>query len=226
MKVGIIVFPGSNCDRDVGRAIKNIVGTEPVYLWHQNTSLEDVKAIVVPGGFSYGDYLRCGAIAKFSAIMKSVVEEAKKGLPILGICNGFQILTEAGLLDGVLMRNKGLSFICDTIQLKLESTQTPFTKKGQAGHVYNMPIAHMEGNYFADEATLKRIEDNDQVIFRYCDANGNATTDANPNGTLNNIAGICNKERNIMGMMPHPERVCEEVLGGTHGRFMFESLLA
>lgn len=216
MKIGIIVFPGSNCDRDVGRAVRVVLKKEPIYLWHKNTSLENCDVVIVPGGFSYGDYLRCGAIARYSPIMSEVVSAANQGLPVLGICNGFQILTEAGLLPGVLMRNQGLSFICDTVGLTVHNTQTPFTKKSKKEKIYQVPIAHMEGNYFIDDDGLKAIEDKGQIVFRY---------DVNPNGARDNIAGVCNDKGNVVGLMPHPERVCEDLIGGTDGRFFFESLV-
>lgn len=216
MKIAVIVFPGSNCDQDCFRAVKKVTGTEVFFLWHKETSLQNADVIIVPGGFSYGDYLRSGAIARFSPIMKEVVAAANKGLPVLGICNGFQILTEATLLPGTLMRNQSLHFICDTVSIKLETTRTIFTKKGKVGNVYHVPIAHMDGNYFIDEAGLKSLQDNEQIVFRYV---------GNPNGSLADIAGVCNKAGNVMGLMPHPERVCEDLLGGTDGKFIFESLL-
>lgn len=214
MKIGIVVFPGSNCDVDCFRAVQNICGGTVKFLWHKDTSL-DCDAIIIPGGFSYGDYLRSGAIARYSPILNSVIKAADKGMPILGICNGFQILTEAGLLPGTLMRNRDLKFICKTVGIRLENIQTPFTKRGQKNHVYQIPIAHGDGNYFLEEQDLKTLEDNGQVVFRYED---------NPNGSIHNIAGVCNKAGNVVGLMPHPERVCDEVLGGTDGRFFFESL--
>ena len=216
MKIGIVVFPGSNCDHDCYRAVKKITGAEVFFLWHKESSLQNADVVIVPGGFSYGDYLRSGAIARFSPIMKEVTAAANKGLPVLGICNGFQILTEAGLLPGVLMRNQSLHFICDMVSIKLEKTRAPFTKKGKLGTVYRMPIAHMDGNYFADDETLRRLEGEGQVVFRYLN---------NPNGSARNIAGICSKKGNILGMMPHPERCAEDVLGNQDGRKLFESLI-
>jgi len=216
MKIGIVVFPGSNCDHDCFNALNKTTSAEVKYLWHKNASIEDVDALILPGGFSYGDYLRCGAIARFSPIMNEVVKAANDGMPVLGICNGFQVLTEVGLLPGVLMRNESLSFICETVGITLENNETAFTTKGTKNNTYNIPIAHMEGNYFIEEAGLKSLKDNNQVVFRYTD---------NPNGSIDNIAGICNEKGNVVGMMPHPERVCEEVLGGTDGKFLFESLL-
>lgn len=225
MKVGVVVFPGSNCDRDCGQAIAKVTGAEIRYLWHKTADLQGCDAIVLPGGFSYGDYLRCGAIASHSPIMQEVKAAAGKGVPVLGICNGFQILTESGLLPGVLMRNRSLNFICETVTLKLENTKTPFTRKAKAGSISRIPIAHMEGNYFADAETFKALEAEGQIVFRYCDDKGQVTDAANPNGAMGNIAGICNKAGNVLGMMPHPERVCEEILGGTDGAILFKSLL-
>jgi phosphoribosylformylglycinamidine synthase len=224
MKIGIVAFPGSNCDRDCLRAAK-LHGLTPVFLWHKQADLAGVDAVILPGGFSYGDYLRCGAIASHSPVMTAIKRAAGQGMPVLGICNGFHILTESGLLPGVLMRNRGLSFICDTVVIRLESTQTPFTRRGKKGAVYRLPIAHMEGNFFIDPDGLKRLEDNDQIVFRYVDAAGKPTEAGNPNGALANIAGVTNAARNVVGLMPHPERVCEDLLGGTDGKFFFESLL-
>ncbi len=215
MKIAVIQFPGSNCDHDVLRSSALVTGGKSFYVWHKDTDLKGADVVIVPGGFSYGDYLRCGAIARFSPIMKEVVKAAEKGTPVLGICNGFQILTESGLLPGVLMLNKSLHFICDTLGVKLENNKTAFTKKGKAGKTYRLPIAHAEGNYFIDPEGLKSLEDNHQIVFRY---------ENNPNGSLSDIAGICNKAGNVVGLMPHPERVCESLLGGTDGKFMFESL--
>lgn len=225
MKIGIIVFPGSNCDRDCSRAVQKVTGMQPEYLWHKDTDLKACDVVILPGGFSYGDYLRCGAIARYSPIMKSVVEAAGKGLPVLGICNGFQILTECGLLPGVLMRNRGLKFICRSVNIRLESNATVFTRAGVVDKSYRVPIAHMEGNYFLEVGGLKRLEDSGQVVFRYVDEKAEPTKAANPNGAQHNIAGICNEAGNVVGLMPHPERVCEDVLGGTDGRFIFESLV-
>lgn len=225
MKVGIIVFPGSNCDRDCGRAVAKVTGAQVEYLWHKDPDLKNSDAVILPGGFSYGDYLRCGAIARYSPIMQTVVDAAGKGLPVLGICNGFQILTECGLLPGVLMRNQGLKFICRTVSIRLENQATAFTRAGLVKKSYQIPIAHMEGNYFLGSDALKQLEDAGQVVFRYVDDKCEVTESANPNGAQNNIAGVCNRAGNVVGLMPHPERVCEDMLGGTDGRFVFESLI-
>lgn len=216
MKFGIIVFPGSNCDQDCFHVVSQVFNQTAIKIWHKESSLQNVDVVIIPGGFSYGDYLRCGAIAKFSPIMSEVVKFAHKGGKVLGICNGFQILIEAGLLPGTLMRNKDLRFICDSVSLKLINNQTSFTRRGRTNETYRLPIAHAEGNFFIDEGGLKRLQDQQQIIFQY---------DENPNGSVADIAGICNEKKNILGMMPHPERVCEEVLGGTDGKFIFESLI-
>ncbi|MFN9996633.1 MAG: phosphoribosylformylglycinamidine synthase subunit PurQ [Pseudanabaena sp.] len=225
MKFGIFVFPGSNCDRDVATVTSGILQQPTRLIWHSDTDISDCDVIVVPGGFSYGDYLRCGAIARFAPVMKSLQEHVSKGKYVLGICNGFQILTESGLLQGALVRNRDLHFICDRVPLRVERNDLPFTKKYQHQQVISLPIAHGEGCYFADADTLKDLEDNHQVVFRYSDAIGNITNDANPNGSVSNIAGICNKQGNVLGMMPHPERAAEGVLGGTDGKALFEGLL-
>lgn len=225
MKTGIIVFPGSNCDTDCAHAVRVVTGRDAEFVWHKETTLKKFDLVILPGGFSYGDYLRCGAIAKFSPIMQEVRRFAEAGGLVLGICNGFQILTEAGLLPGTLMRNRGLKFICDTVTLRLAISETPFTSSGRAGDLRRMPIAHMEGNYFIDTDGLRRLEDKDQIVFQYADSSGQITEASNPNGAIKNIAGICNDRRNVLGMMPHPERVSEPLLGGTDGRFIFESVL-
>ena len=222
MKSHVIVFPGSNCDRDVAVAIKNISGHRPKMTWHKETSVDKSDLIVVPGGFSYGDYLRCGAMASTSPIMQDVVKKAKEGIPVLGICNGFQILIESGLLDGALMRNSSLSFICRDILIKPKNQSSVFTKKTQ---VAKMPIAHNEGNFFVTSEQLKRIQDNDQIAFQYCDENGNVSEHSNPNGSLENIAGILNENKNVLGMMPHPERAAELAHGCEDGKTIFESIL-
>lgn len=222
MKSHIIVFPGSNCDRDVAVAIENISGSKPEMTWHKNTSLDNSDLIIIPGGFSYGDYLRCGAIASTSPIMNEVVRKAKSGVPVIGICNGFQILIETSLLDGALMRNNTLSFICRDVYIKSVNTSSIFTKLTS---IAKMPIAHNEGNYFASKESLKKIKDNDQIAFRYCDEKGNISDEANPNGSLDNIAGILNTQKNVLGLMPHPERAAELSLGCDDGRHIFESVL-
>ena len=222
MKSHVIVFPGSNCDRDVAVAIKNISGHQPQMVWHKETSINQSDLIVVPGGFSYGDYLRCGAMASTSPIMQDVVKKAKEGVPVLGICNGFQILIESGLLDGALMRNSSLSFICRDILIKPKNQSSVFTKKTQ---VAKMPIAHNEGNFFVTSEQLKQIQDNDQIAFQYCDENGNVSEHSNPNGSLENIAGILNENKNVLGMMPHPERAAELAHGCEDGKTIFESIL-
>lgn len=225
MKAGILVFPGSNCDRDCAHVVSEVMGQEAVMLWHKDTSLQGVDVIIVPGGFSYGDYLRCGAIAKFSPIMNEVLAFANKGGSVLGICNGFQILIEAGLLPGVLTRNQNLKFLCQSVHLKLATTRTPFTRTGQKNKLYKMPIAHGEGNFFIDPDGLKSLQDNEQIVFNYVNAEGDVDPSSNPNGSLEAIAGICNKQGNVVGLMPHPERMAENILGGTDGRFMFELLV-
>ena len=231
MKFGVINFPGSNCEHDCFFAATNISGNKAEVLWHADKELpvefQDPKSdtcIILPGGFSYGDYLRCGAIAKISPIMEKVIEYGNNGGKIIGICNGFQVLVETGLLPGVLLRNNVLKFICKDIYLKVENKSSIFTHKVNKD-VLKVPIAHGEGNYFCDEKTLQEIKDNGQVIFRYCDAEGNVTSENNPNGSLNNIAGICNKEGNILGMMPHPERCAEDVLNNLDGKMIFESII-
>ena len=222
MKSHVIVFPGSNCDRDVAVAIKNISSHQPQMIWHKETSINQSDLIVVPGGFSYGDYLRCGAMASTSPIMQDVVKKAKEGVPVLGICNGFQILIESGLLDGALMRNSSLSFICRDILIKAKNQNSVFTKNAQ---VAKMPIAHNEGNFFVTSEQLKKIQDNDQIAFQYCDENGNVSEHSNPNGSLENIAGILNENKNVLGMMPHPERAAELAHGCEDGKTIFESIL-
>ena len=225
MKFGIVVFPGSNCDRDMQHVLQNIMGQPTVMLWHKDHDLQGCDFIVLPGGFSYGDYLRSGAIARFSPIMQEVMEFADKGGLVMGICNGFQILTEAQLLPGALMHNNSRKFICNNIFMRCETDETRVTSKLRVGQVLKVPIAHGEGKYFADEATIQSLNKNDQVLFRYCDVNGQVTDDSNPNGATNNIAGICNSKRNVFGMMPHPERASDSVLGNTDGRIIFESIL-
>ncbi|RMG03479.1 MAG: phosphoribosylformylglycinamidine synthase subunit PurQ [Acidobacteria bacterium] len=224
MKYGVIVFPGSNCDHDAYHVISKLVGQPVDFIWHKETDLSKYDAVILPGGFSYGDYLRAGALARFSPVMKSVRRFAEEGRFVLGICNGFQILCEAGLLPGVLIRNKNLHFICKHVKIRVETNNTPFTSDIEPGKVLSIPIAHAEGNYFCDNALLRELEANDQIVFRYCDDDGKVTEEANPNGSISNIAGICNSNRNVLGMMPHPERACEEILGSTDGRDIFRSL--
>ncbi len=225
MKFGIIVFPGSNCDRDVLTVTKDILGATSRLVWHQETILDDLDIIVIPGGFSYGDYLRCGAIARFSPVMSSVVEAANRGQKVLGICNGFQILTEVGLLPGALIRNKNLHFICKRVALRVENNTSLWSRNYQKEQVITLPIAHGEGCYYSDTETLKKIEDQGQVLFRYCNKEGEVQEDDNPNGSLNNIAGITNAQGNVLGMMPHPERSAEKLLGGVEGLALFQSIL-
>ena len=226
MKFGIIVFPGSNCDHDAYHVISKQVGQPVDFIWHKDTDLRSYDAVIIPGGFSYGDYLRAGALARFSPVMESVKKFAASGRLVLGICNGFQILCEAGLLPGALIRNRDLHFICEYVHVRVETTDTPFTNEMKGGSVLRLPIAHAEGNYVCDDATLEELQHDDRIVFRYCDPFGNITDAANPNGARDNIAGICNSSRNVLGLMPHPERACEELLGSTDGRDVFRSLAA
>ncbi len=216
MKFGVIVFPGSNCDHDAFYAVSHNLGQPAEFIWHSSTSLGSVDAVILPGGFAYGDYLRCGAIAKFSPVMQAIKRFAAEGGPVLGVCNGFQILVEAGLLPGALMRNRDLKFICREVGLSVATTNSPFTNTAQPGQILRMPIAHGEGCYFAQERTLDELEAEDRIAFRYID---------NPNGSLRNIAGVLNRERNVMGMMPHPERASEQLMGSTGGLVVFHSML-
>ena len=225
MKFGVLVFPGSNCDDDAVHVLGDVMGQEVIKIWHKETALPDVDCVIVPGGFSYGDYLRCGALARFSPIMQAVIEFANAGGYVWGICNGFQILCEAGLLPGVLLRNEKQKFICKNIHLKAQTNDSPITAKIDLDKALKIPIAHAEGRYYADAETLTQLIDNQQILFKYCDENGAYTEGGNPNGSSQNIAGICNKNRNVFGMMPHPERASETELGNTDGRIMFESLL-
>lgn len=225
MKVGVIVFPGSNCDHDAYHVLKSVVQQEVVFLWHQDRDLQDVEAIIVPGGFSYGDYLRCGAIAKFSPIMDSLRAHAAAGGPVLGICNGFQILQEAGLLPGALLRNANLKFLCQDVYLRVEQTNTPFTLDLNKNKILRIPIAHNDGNFFLPEKQLENLEENGQVIFRYVDSNGGNSVTGNPNGSVNSIAGIVNSQRNVIGMMPHPERASEGILGSNDGLSIIQSMI-
>ncbi|MBI5695296.1 MAG: phosphoribosylformylglycinamidine synthase subunit PurQ [Nitrospirae bacterium] len=227
MRFGVLVFPGSNCDHDCYHVMKHVMGQEVDFIWHKEESFKvKYDGIIIPGGFSYGDYLRTGALARFSPVMKALEAYAKAGGMVIGICNGFQILLEAGLLPGAMMRNRSLKFVCKDVYLKVESDQTPFTRCMNPGQIMRVPIAHAEGNYFADDETLARMKENRQIIFRYVDRDGNATDDANPNGSRENIAGICNEGRNVLGMMPHPERCAEAMLGNTDGKDVFASMVS
>ncbi len=225
MKFAVLRFPGSNCDQDCLRTLRDTFGETADPVWHKETSVGGYDAIIVPGGFSFGDYLRCGAIARYSPVMAAVCEAARRGTPVLGICNGFQILCEAGLLPGALVRNRGLHFICRHVHLRLENNTSPFTRAGTVGKVLRVPIAHGEGCYFADDVTLDTLEQHGRVAFRYCDASGAVTPAANPNGSVRNIAGILNERGNVLGLMPHPERACETRLGSGDGHLVFASLL-
>ncbi|MEP6717834.1 MAG: phosphoribosylformylglycinamidine synthase subunit PurQ [bacterium] len=226
MKFGIIVFPGSNCDHDAYHVISKQVGQPVDFIWHRDTNLSSYDAVIIPGGFSYGDYLRAGALARFSPVMESVKNFAASGRFVLGICNGFQILCEAGLLPGALIRNRDLHFICEHIYVRVETSDTPFTNEMPKGSVRRIPIAHAEGNYVCDDQTLDELRREDRIVVRYCDQHGNVTATANPNGSRDNIAGICNAGRNVLGLMPHPERACEDLLGSVDGRDIFRSLAA
>ena len=226
MKFGVVILPGSNCDHDTLHVTRNVIGGEAVTLWHKDTDLQAVDCVIVPGGFAYGDYLRAGALAKFAPIMEPIRRHAAAGGLVLGICNGFQVLTEVGLLPGALMRNQHLRFLGRDVFIRAEELDTPFTSELTRGQVMRMPIAHGEGNYFAEDAVLDELERNRQVIFRYCDAEGRLTNDANPNGSARNIAGICNRERNVVGLMPHPERCAEGLLGNADGLPIFQSIAA
>jgi phosphoribosylformylglycinamidine synthase len=225
MKFAVILFPGSNCEVDCVHVIKEVLQEPVTTVWHKDTDLTQFDAVILPGGFSYGDYLRCGAIARFSPIMDAVIAHAKAGKPLLGICNGFQILTECGLLPGALLRNRSLQFICEDRFIRVENNQTMYTSLYKQGQVLRIPIAHAEGNYYADPETIAKLEAENRVIFRYCEAQGNATAESNPNGAMNNIAGIINEKGNVLGMMPHPERLSEVILGGDDGLALFQSML-
>lgn len=225
MKACVVVFPGSNCDRDIKVALEAVSGKPVHMVWHGDSTVPACDLIVLPGGFAYGDYLRCGAMAAHSPVMRDVVAKAKAGTMVLGICNGFQVLTEAGLLPGVLMRNASLKFVCKDVHLKVEQVDTPFTRRYAQGEIIRVPVAHGDGNYFADQATLDALEGEGRVVFRYVDKAGNVTADANPNGALRNIAGICDRSRRVLGMMPHPERLFEPMLGGVDGRRLLESVV-
>jgi phosphoribosylformylglycinamidine synthase subunit PurQ / glutaminase len=225
MKFGVVVFPGSNCDHDAFHAIGTVLGQPVEFLWHRSESLAGCDAIILPGGFAFGDYLRTGAIARFSPVMNSVARFARSGGLVLGICNGFQILCESGLLPGAMMRNRGLRFLCEQVHVRVENTDTPFTSAARPGEILKIPIAHMDGNYFCDAATLAELERNHQVIFRYTTPDGSNDDAGNPNGAIANIAGICNRERNVVGLMPHPERAVEAKLGSADGLVIFRSMV-
>jgi phosphoribosylformylglycinamidine synthase I len=225
MKFGVIIFPGSNCDHDAYNVIAEVAHKPVTFLWHDSEDLQGVDAVLVPGGFAYGDYLRTGAIARFSPVMQSVKKFADGGGPVLGICNGFQVLTESGLLPGALMRNAGLKYICKQVHLRTETADSPFTNQLEKGQVLQIPIGHMEGNYFCDAETLARLETEDRIAFRYSTADGQVTPEANPNGSLGNIAGILSEGRNVLGMMPHPDRSSEAILGSTDGWKIFASMI-
>lgn len=226
MKFAIVVFPGSNCDHDAYHAVTHVLGQEAEFIWHKDAGLRGADAVVLPGGFAHGDYLRTGAIARFSPIMREVRTFADQGGPVLGICNGFQVLLEAGLLPGAMLRNRSVKFQCEHVCIRVEQIDTPFTTACHTGRVLRIPIAHGDGNYYADGEAVDRLERNRQVIFRYTTAAGDVTDAANPNGSANNIAGLCNESRNVVGLMPHPERACEVALGSQDGLALFESVLA
>ena len=225
LRFGVIVYPGSNNDHDTYYVLKSILGQDARLIWHKDTSLQDADVVVLPGGFSYGDYLRCGAIARFSPVTREIVSFARDGGVVLGICNGFQILCEAGLLPGVLLRNASLNFVCRTVNVRVDNASTVFTADCREGQILRMPVAHGEGNYFADEATLTALESNGRILFRYCEDDGSLSGRANPNGSVRNIAGIMNEAGNVMGLMPHPERVSDPVLGNTDGQWIFRSVI-
>jgi phosphoribosylformylglycinamidine synthase subunit PurQ / glutaminase len=224
MKFGVVVFPGSNCDHDTYHVISKVIGQPVDFVWHKEERIDQYDAIILPGGFSYGDYLRTGAIARFSPVMRLVAQFARSDGLVLGICNGFQILCESGLLPGALLRNRDLRFICEHVNVRVERTDTPFTSECAQGQVLSMPIAHGEGSYYCDAATLDELENEGRIILRYCDASGKVTEESNPNGSLANIAGICNSRRNVFGLMPHPERASESILRSSDGRIIFRSL--
>jgi phosphoribosylformylglycinamidine synthase I len=225
MRFGVVVFPGSNCDEDAFHAATDLFGQDAEYLWHKDTDLKGADVVILPGGFAHGDYLRTGAMARFSPIMGAVRAFAERGGPVLGICNGFQILLEAGLLPGAMLRNRSLQYRCEHVHVRVEQTDTPFTSAANAGQILRIPIGHGEGNYFASPEVLERLEANRQVVFRYTDPAGRVSDEWNPNGSVNSIASICNEGRNVVGMMPHPERACEPLLGGVDGRLIFESVM-
>ena len=224
MKYGVILFPGSNCDRDSFHAVSEVMKQDAQYIWYEESDLKGFDCLILPGGFSYGDYLRVGSIARFSPVMQSVIDFANSGGLVIGICNGFQILLEAHLLPGALLQNRDVHFICESTFIKTANSNTPFTNKINKDEVLNIPINHMDGNYFCDDATLKQLEENNQIVFQYCDREGNVSESVNLNGSLKNIAGICNEKRNVFGLMPHPERAMEDMLGSTDGTKIFESI--
>jgi phosphoribosylformylglycinamidine synthase len=226
MKTGVVVFPGSNCDEDMMHVVRDVLKKDVVRLWHKDHDLQNCELIVLPGGFSYGDYLRSGAIARFSPIMKEVIEFASKGGLVFGVCNGFQILCESGLLPGALLHNVHHQFTCKNVYIRAEHKNSIITSRLETGRAYKIPIAHGEGSFYADKDTLKKMNDNGQILFRYCDVDGNVNPQSNPNGTLDNIAGICNETKNVFGMMPHPERAADTVLGNTDGKRILESLFS
>jgi phosphoribosylformylglycinamidine synthase I len=226
MKVAVVVFPGSNCDHDSYHAATRVLGQQAECIWHKDTSLNGADAVILPGGFAHGDYLRTGAIARFSPIMPAVLDFARRGGPVLGICNGFQVLLEAGLLPGAMLRNRDLKFHCEQVYVRVERADTPFTAAARQGQVLKMPVAHGEGNYFAPPDVVADLESSGRVVFRYCDARGEATDASNPNGSVNGIAGICSERRNVVGLMPHPERACESALGSADGLVLFESVVS
>ena len=225
MKFSIVVFPGSNCDHDAYHAAKHVLGQDAAFVWHKETDLKGADVVVLPGGFSHGDYLRTGAIARFSPVMTAVRDFAASGGPVLGICNGFQILCEAGLLPGAMLRNRDLKFHCEHVWIRVEQIDTPFTASAAKGQVLRIPIAHGEGNYYVEPEVLTALEDSGRVVFRYCDERGQVTDAANPNGALNGIAGVCSERRNVVGLMPHPERACEPALASADGLVLFESVV-
>ena len=226
IKFAVVVFPGSNCDHDAYHAARHVLGHDAEFVWHKESSLKGADVVILPGGFSYGDYLRTGAIAQFSPVMKAVSDFAAAGGPLLGICNGFQVLCEAKLLPGALIRNRDLKFHCEHVRVRVEQTDTPFTGRADRGQVLRLPIAHGEGNFFADPGTLEQLESSGRVVFRYCDGDGETSDACNPNGSIHGIAGICSEQRNIVGLMPHPERACESPLGSEDGLVLFDSVVA
>ncbi|MEX1012017.1 MAG: phosphoribosylformylglycinamidine synthase subunit PurQ [Balneolaceae bacterium] len=223
--IGVLVFPGSNCDHDAYHTMKHVMGAEARFIWHKDTDLTGIDLLIIPGGFSYGDYLRSGAIARFSPVMDAVEAFAKKGGPVMGICNGFQILLESGLLPGAMLHNEKLRFICKDVHIRVETDRSIFTHGFTTGEVLRLPVSHGEGNYFIDQKGLKKLQDSDQILFRYCDENGEITPEANVNGSVDSIAGICNNSGNVLGLMPHPERAVEPLLGSADGKRLFEAAL-